>query len=64
MSGRQIARTHHDCLTQINSTVQTLEYWKRQCRDDRAFYIQMAILNLERAAKDIYDKELSGVARL
>jgi hypothetical protein len=64
MSGRTLSRTHNDHLNMLNSAIQNLEYIKRSSKDDREFFIQMAILNLEKAAKDIYDKELSGIARL
>jgi hypothetical protein len=64
MSGRTLSRTHSDHLNMLNSIMQNLEYIKRSSNGNREFFIQMAILNLEKAAKDIYDKELSGIARL
>jgi len=64
MSGRTQSTTHNDHLNMLNSAIQNLEYIKRSSKDDREFFIQMAILNLERAAKDIYDNELCRIARL
>lgn len=64
MTDRMHAETHYRNISMLNSIIQSAEYIKRQYDGDREFFIQMAILNLERAAKDISARELEGIGRL
>lgn len=51
-------------LSQMNAVVATLEYWKGKTTPERAWMVGIAIQMLEHVAKDIYDTELKGIARL
>jgi len=64
MSGRTMAKTHNDCLNQMNNSIAVLEYWKGKTTIDRAWLLGIAIQMLEHVSKDIYENELKGIARL
>jgi hypothetical protein len=64
MSGQVLYQTHNDCLNQMHNSIAVLEYWKAKTTDERAWLIGIAIQMLEHVAKDIYDNELKGIARL
>ena len=64
MAGMMQYATHNDMLRQLNSVVQTLEYWKGKTTPERAWMIGIAIQMLEHVASDIYTNELHAMAHL
>lgn len=64
MTGRMLYETHHSMLQQMNSTMQTLEYWKGKTTPIRAWLLGIAIQMLEHVAQDIYTNELHANGHL
>ena len=64
MTGRMLYATQNDMLNQMNSIMQTLEYWKGKATPERAWLLGIAIQMCEHVAQDIYTNELHADGHL
>ena len=61
---RSKAEKANDMLKDLRNIEATLEYWEPRTTDNRAKLIGLSKQALKMVADDIYNEELSGIARL
>jgi len=63
-SQRTRADRAHNCLSQLQTIIASLEYWKDKQSDDNRWLMEKAMEFIEKASKSINNTELKGIADL